>query len=239
MAKPIQGFVMRKFLPGLTTGLYKRLGASWKYVEHGAERFESALADEPTLAAAFFHARTFQFLHYVSRPGRGRWVLMCSQSRDGDLMAKVEEGMGCEVVRGSTGGGGARALVDMIQRLKRDRDLSTCLAVDASRGPRGIAKPGVITLAQKAGGVLLPAAASADRTWIYKWSWDRMAVPKWGATVHLVFGEPLVVPKRLDADETERLRKELEDRLLALHAQADELSGFKDSEPIQLEAATS
>ncbi|MCP3920443.1 MAG: lysophospholipid acyltransferase family protein [bacterium] len=236
MAKPIQGFIMRTFLPRPTVSLYRRLGKSWKYAIHGEERFQAALADDRTLAAAFFHARTFQLLHYVSRPGNGRWLLMCSKSRDGELMAKVEEGMGCDVVRGSTGDGGARALVEMIQRLKKDGGLSTCLAVDASRGPRGIAKPGVITLAQKTGGVLLPVAASADRTWVYKHSWDRVAVPKWGATVHVVFGEPLEVPRKASPDEREDLRKELEDRLLALHAEADEQSGFRDTEPLQLAA---
>ncbi len=46
----------------------------------------------------------------------------------------------------------------------------------------------------------------------------------------------LEVPRKASPDEREDLRKELEDRLLALHAEADEQSGFRDTEPLQLAA---
>ena len=46
------------------------------------------------------------------------------------------------------------------------------------------------------------------------------------------------VPARMDAEETETLRRHLEESLLALHAEADRLSGFRDTEPLQVRAAT-
>ena len=231
--KRVRAFFLRSVLPPIATALYRLLGATWRYREVQKEIMSEALAGGRPLVAAFFHARTFQLLHYNSRPEHGRFVLMCSQSRDGELMARVEEGLGYKVVRGSSGGGGARALVAMIKTVKEEPGWSSCLAVDGSRGPRGLAQPGIITLAQKTGGLLMPCAASSRPSFVYRWSWDRTVVPLPFARVHVVFGAPIEVPAKLDAAETERIRARLERELVELHAEADALSGFRDSAPLQ------
>jgi len=220
-------------LPPIATALYRMLGRSWRYVEVRRHAMSDALASGRPVVGAFLHARTFQILHYYTLPGNGRWVLMCSKSRDGELMSQVEERLGYKVVRGSSGEGGARALVGMIQTVKKDPGWASCLAVDGSRGPRGVAQAGIITLAQKTGGLLVPCAASARASLVYRWSWDRTAFPLPFARVHVVFGEPIEVPAKLDPDETERIRQELERALLELHGEADGLSGFRDEVPLR------
>ena len=235
--KPVRRFMLRHVLPAPAAGLYRRMGNSWRYVLHGEEHFRASLASGRRLATAFLHARTFQLLHFFTQPENGEWLLMCSKSRDGELMSQVEERLGYEVVRGSSGGGGARALVDMIRSLRRRPELSTCLAVDGSRGPRGVAKPGIFALAQKTDALILPISASASRTWIWKHSWDRVALPKPRAEVHIVFAPPIDVPKQFDAIGVESMRKDLEDTLLTLTAQADAASGFHDPEPLRLAPA--
>lgn len=232
--KRVRHWLYRNVLPPFAAGVYRLLGASWRYVEVRKHLMDECLAGKRPLVGAFLHARTFQLLHYNSRPKHGRWILMCSQSRDGELMSRVEERLGYKVVRGSSGGGGVRALVSMIQAVKSDPGWSTCLAVDGSRGPRGIAQAGIITLAQKTGGLLLPVAASAGRSFVYRRSWDRTVLPWPFARVHVVFGAPLEVPARLDAQGMEAIRVELEQALLALHAEADELAGFRDDAPLQV-----
>lgn len=235
--KPLRRFLLRHVLPAPATAAYRTLARSWRYVVHGEQHLDGALAGGRRPVAAFLHARTFQMLHFFTQPGRGQWLLMCSQSRDGELMSRVEERLGYEVVRGSSGAGGARALVEMIQSLRRRPGLSTCLAVDGSRGPRGVAQPGIITLARKTGGLIVPMSASAGRAWVWKHSWDRLALPKPRARVHVLFGAPLDVPRDLDDSAAEHLRQQLEHTLLALTAQADLLSGFHDPEPLRLEPA--
>jgi lysophospholipid acyltransferase (LPLAT)-like uncharacterized protein len=231
--KRLRAWILRTVLPPVATVLYRLLGTTWRYREVRKQIMTSALAGGRPVVAAFFHARTFQLLHYNSRPEHGRFVLMCSQSRDGELMARVEEGLGYKVARGSSGGGGARALVAMIKTVKEEPGWSSCLAVDGSRGPRGIAQPGIITLAQKTGGLLMPGAASARPCFVYRWSWDRTVLPWPFARVHVVFGTPIEVPARLDEEQTERIRLRLEREMLALHAEADALSGFRDTAPLQ------
>ena len=234
--KPLRRFLLKHVLPPFVSTAYKLLGATWRYREVRREIMDEALASGRSLTAAFFHARTFQLLHYNSRPEHGKFVLMCSQSRDGELMSQVEESLGYKVARGSSGGGGARALVSMIQTVKQDPSGSSCLAVDGSRGPRGIAQVGIITLAQKTGGMIMPVAASCRSAFVYRWSWDRTVLPLPFAKVHVVYGEPLEVPRKLDAAGTEELRTRLEDAMLQLHREADELSGFTDAAPLQAPA---
>jgi lysophospholipid acyltransferase (LPLAT)-like uncharacterized protein len=233
--KPILRFLNRHFFPPIALFVYRRLAGSWRYVTENEHVLDGLLKGSRPIVGAFLHGRTFQLLYYFSRPERGRWILMCSPSRDGDFMSRVEMGLGFRVVRGSSGSGGARALVQMIKAQREDPKLSSCLAVDGSRGPRGVAQLGTLTLAQKTGGVLLPVAASTGHGWLCERCWDRNVIPKRNAEVRILIGEPIEVPPRLDAAETEALRALLEQRLLAMHADLDARTGFRDSVPLRAE----
>lgn len=232
--KPVRRLLYRTVLPPLVTWLYRKLGNTWRYETEHEDRLIELLNGSRPVVGAFLHGRTFQLLHYFSQPEHGRWMLMCSPSRDGDLMSRVEMGLGFRVVRGSSGSGGARALVQMIKAQREDRGLSSCLAVDGSRGPRGIAQLGTITLTQKTGGVLLPVAASTADGRVCHKCWDRMVIPKRHAKIRIHIGEPIEVAPKLDASGLEQTRLLLEERLLAMHAALDARTGFSDSQPLKL-----
>jgi lysophospholipid acyltransferase (LPLAT)-like uncharacterized protein len=234
--KPIRRFILHKIMPPIAIRAYRGLGESWQYVNEDEAALDAYLNGDRPVVGAFLHARTFQLLHYFSLPRCGRWILMCSQSRDGELMTRVEEGLGFRVARGSSGKGGARALVEMIKAQREDPKLNSCLAIDGSRGPRGVAQLGTLTLAQKTGGVVMPVAASTRDCWVWQKSWDRTVIPKPGATVHIRIGAPIEVPPRMDAAQTESLRATLERNVLALHSELDERVGFRDTQPLQAPA---
>jgi lysophospholipid acyltransferase (LPLAT)-like uncharacterized protein len=231
--KPVHEFVVRRILPPIARSVYSGLGRSWRYTTENESVLTNLLSGDKPIVGAFLHSRTFQLLYYFSRPERGRWMLMCSRSSDGDLMASVEKGLGYRVARGSSGSGGARALAEMIKAQREDRKLNSCLAVDGSRGPRGIAQFGILTLARKTGGMLLPVAASTPQCWVLK-SWDRTVVPKMGAQIRILIGEPMELPARMDEQQAEASRLELQRRLIALHVELDARTGFTDSQPLQL-----
>ncbi len=176
---PYTSLLSRRILPPIARAVYGGMARSWQYTTENEPVLTNLLAGDRPIVGAFLHARTFQLLYYFSRPQRGRWMLMCSRSSDGDLMTSVEKGLGYRVARGSSGSGGARALAEMIKAQREDRHLNSCLAVDGSRGPRGIAQLGILTLARKNAGVLLPVAASASTAWVLG-SWDRTVIPKPG-----------------------------------------------------------
>jgi len=231
--KPIKQFVVRRILPPIARAVYSGMARSWHYTTENEPVLTGLLAGDKPIVGAFLHSRTFQLLYYFSRPQRGRWMLMCSRSSDGDLMTSVEKGLGYRVARGSSGSGGARALAEMIKAQREDRHLNSCLAVDGSRGPRGIAQLGILTLARKNAGVLLPVAASAARSWVLG-SWDRTVIPKPGSAIRILIGEPMELPLKMDERQTEAARIELQRRLIEMHLDLDSRVGFTDSQPLQL-----
>ena len=233
MRRSLRELLVRRVLPPLALQLYRGAGSSWRYVTHHEDILRQAVFGGRPVVGAFLHARTFQLLRYFSRPERGRWALMCSQSRDGDAIAYIEQRLGFQVVRGSSGRGGARALVSLIKLLRDSAGLCAGLSIDGSRGPRGIAQPGGLVLAQKTGGVVLPIAASTRHCWVYSRSWDRLAVPRPFAEIHVDVAEPIEVPAGADAAEIERLRQRLEQSVLTLHAALDRHTGFVDTEPLR------
>ena len=236
--KPVRRFVLHKLLPPFGWRAYRALGRSWTYRTENMQPLYDCIASGQPVVGAFLHSRTFALMHYFSLPQQGRWMLMCSQSRDGEAMARIEEGLGFRVARGSSGKGGARALVEMIKAQREDSGLNSCLAIDGSRGPRGVAQLGIITLAQKTGSVLLPVAGSTPHCWRWDRSWDRTVIPKWGATVAVRAADPIPVPAKLSPEELEALRLRVETTMLRLHTELDAETGYSDSEPLQLPVRT-
>ena len=220
--------LMRHVVPATALFLIRTLDLTWRYRLLHRDRLQACLdADEPVVAA-FLHGRTFALLRHMSRPRNGRWQSMCSKSLDGDAMTRVEEGLGLKVVRGSSGTDGLEAIVEMIRNGRRDPGLGSCLAVDGSRGPRGRVQGGIVALAVRCGGAILPVTASAKPAYIFRRAWDRTLLPLPFSRVVIAFGEPIEVPRRPSASETEVIRVQLEDRLGRLQAEADEATGHSD-----------
>jgi lysophospholipid acyltransferase (LPLAT)-like uncharacterized protein len=137
---------------------------------------------------------------------------MISQSKDGDIIAGIAEKSGWHTVRGSSSRNGGRALKEMVGRLER-----TGLAahiVDGPRGPAGIIKAGVVSLARAAGAVVVPIYATSDRAWYFK-SWDRFMLPKPFAKVTLRFGEMMDLTEGEDDKDFENHRLHLQQIMLA------------------------
>lgn len=225
--------LMLSVVPALTLGLIRALDRSWRYRETGRHHFDAALAGSRPTILAFLHGRTFTLLRHMCRPRNGRWLSMCSKSLDGEAMARIEERLGLEVVRGSSGRDGLEAVQEMIRRVRCQPGLGAALAIDGSRGPRGHVQGGVIRLARWTGGKVLPITAAARPAKIFQRAWDRTLLPLPFARVEIVYGEPLDVPKKLNAHRAEELRRQLEEEMIVLQHRADTLAGFSDSEPVR------
>jgi lysophospholipid acyltransferase (LPLAT)-like uncharacterized protein len=62
--------------------------------------------------------------------------------------------------------------------------------VDGPKGPAGVIKSGVASLARATGAVVVPVYTTSDRAWYFN-RWDRFMLPKPFASVNLRFGEML------------------------------------------------
>jgi lysophospholipid acyltransferase (LPLAT)-like uncharacterized protein len=137
--------------------------------------------------------------------------IMISQSKDGEIVAKIALRSGWNVVRGSSSKGGMEALKKMITNL-RENKLAAHI-VDGPNGPSGIVKPGVIRLAHATNAVIVPFSVSADKAWYFN-SWDKFLLPKPFSKVILRFGDMIKFDRVKDREIFEKQRMRLEEIML-------------------------
>ena len=136
---------------------------------------------------------------------------MISQSRDGEIVARMCKHNGWHAVRGSSSKGGREALKKMITNL-REAKLAGHI-VDGPKGPSGKVKPGTIRLAHITHAVIVPVSVSAEKAWYFN-SWDKFLLPKPFSKVRLGFGKMIKFDRTKDRDIFEAQRKQLEDIML-------------------------
>lgn len=187
----------------------------------GIEKVQSII-DSKRFILAFWHSRIL-LVSYLFKGWNG--VALVSRSEDGEIIARVLHRQGHETVRGSTKKGGMRALAQQI-RLLNNSDRPAAVIPDGPQGPRFKVQPGVVILAQKTGCPILPITYSARKMKIFA-SWDRFLLPRPLTKCRMVYGEPIHVPKTLDAETFEHYRLTLETELCRITDNADRSFGHR------------
>ena len=164
---------------------------------------------------AFWHGR--QFMLFASHRNTGV-VIPASESRDGEIQANILMRFGFDVVRGSSKRKGDRALLGLVDALRRGKNIA--LAVDGPRGPIYEAKQGVAYLAGKLNKPIVPVITSARRYWILDKIWDNYLLPVPFTTGIVMYGNPITV-NGISEEELKKKLTVLEDALNSLMAQAD------------------
>jgi hypothetical protein len=195
--------------------LLDTLLGSCRFEDHGTEHFRARTSAGQGVIFALWHGRLLP-LSYRFR-GNG-FVPMISRSGDGEYITRVVEGWGYEPVRGSASRGGPQALREMVRLAQAGKSL--VLTPDGPRGPFQELKEGVLTAAQLTGLPIVPAAAGASRAWWFG-RWDRFLVPQPFARIVVLFGAPIPVPRRADANQLARKKAEVTAALNALMREAD------------------
>lgn len=188
----------------------------------GAAHIDAALARAPSFIPIYWHQHQLLCAnHLFALRERGvKLGLLVSPSVDGEFGAQLVRRLGGEVIRGSSSHTGARALRDFYQALVHD-GVSPVITPDGPRGPPWKFKPGALLLAQLSQRPIVPMAYCASRAW--QVGWDHFVIPKPFARVVVAIGEPVYVPKGLDAASLQALQERMEGCLKALfgHARAE------------------
>jgi lysophospholipid acyltransferase (LPLAT)-like uncharacterized protein len=184
----------------------------------GEEIALGCLTDYGRVVVAVWHQRFLPALAYVTKFRYFEPIVMISQSKDGGLAARLADRLGLVPVRGSSSKGGTTALVAITKALRKNQVVIHI--VDGPKGPKGVVKPGLISIAQVSGAVILPVIVSAKKAWVAG-SWDRFLIPKPFSEVTIEWGQPFFLNRDLDPDRHEELRREIEQTLSEGYAQAD------------------
>jgi cobalt-zinc-cadmium efflux system protein len=143
---------------------------------------------------------------------------LISPSVDGTAPAMLAQKVGGHVIRGSSTHTGARALRDFYETVVR-QEISPAITPDGPRGPLHDFKPGPVMIAQLTGKPILPISVAASHAWRFG-TWDRFELPLPFSRVAIAYGDPVRVPRVLDAQGLARIQREMADRLEALNATA-------------------
>ncbi|MEO8216025.1 MAG: lysophospholipid acyltransferase family protein [Acidobacteriota bacterium] len=191
------------------------------------ERIEALNEEGQRYILAFWHCHLPMMFFSRYRPPI---AVMSSQHRDGELSARNMEQFAVTVVRGSTTRGGSAALRGMLKLAAEGVNLA--FTPDGPRGPARVVQSGVVAAAQLSGHPIIPIVTSAERKKKLR-SWDSMEIPLPFSRLLFSYGEPIVVPRKLNKEELRRYQQLLEDRLNNLSAESeaefDEL--FREARP--------
>ena len=147
--------------------------------------------------------------------------VLISQHRDGEYIAQIVQRLGYGVARGSTTRGGAKALLEMIKKIKEE-SISLAITPDGPKGPRFVAQSGVILLGQKTQYPIIPIMIYLTKYWELP-SWDRFCIPKPFSKARMFYGDPIMVPPKLEKSEVEEYRVSLEKVLIKLGNEAESI----------------
>lgn len=220
----------RRWLPVLASGLIRTLRLTLRLTWENDNVVRGLHGAGRPYVHAFFHDQLLLMTYSYLGQSYGRTLaVLSSRHRDGDYVSRTLERFGHVMVRGSTGRGGAAALVEMIRHLRAGRDAA--FATDGPRGPRHHVQIGVVEAARLGRAPIVPVAFAASRGSRLR-SWDRFLVPRPFARGVFVYGDPIPVDARADRDTMERIRADLERVLETLTTRAEALAAGARAEAI-------
>lgn len=203
-------------VPLLAPPLVRLLARSWKLEIRGRENWDACYSRSGMLVT-LWHGR--MVLGMPAGADRGLSVLV-SPSGDGQLVIPLLRRFGYSWVLGSSNKSPARAVREMVERLKSGGRM--VITPDGPRGPRHSTNPGAAWMARATGFPILPVGCVTDRAWHLK-SWDRFTIPKWGARVIVSYTQPMEVGPATSDEELVSVTSTMRERMLAA-----EEAGFRD-----------
>jgi lysophospholipid acyltransferase (LPLAT)-like uncharacterized protein len=161
------------------------LGSTWRLRFFDREPVDRCRFEHGPVMYAMTHGVLLP-LAYAHRDRRIQ--VLVSESRDGEIIARIIGRMGFGLVRGSNTRGGERAALELVRRGREGFDLG--ITPDGPKGPRGSVAPGALLVAARAQVPIVAIGVAASRATNAS-SWDRFLVPHPFASVAVVYAEPL------------------------------------------------
>ena len=172
------------------------------------------ICDDPKKTIGMIWHNRLLFLPMVFPPKlRATGYAVVSASRDGQYLTDFLKHFSLRTLRGASSRKGANALLGAVRAMENGENI--IITPDGPRGPKYRIKGGPVMMASLTGGSLVPFCVNASKCWQLK-SWDNFQIPKPGAKLTMVVGDPIEVPPNLSEEELEAYRVNAEAALLAI-----------------------
>jgi lysophospholipid acyltransferase (LPLAT)-like uncharacterized protein len=188
----------------LGRGFLHMLARTWRIRVVNGDYVRDLRRAGHTFIFALWHGQLLPLLWHHREEGV---LVLISEHRDGELVARAAQSLGYGLIRGSSTRGAERALISLVRELQAGHEVA--ITPDGPRGPAATFASGALVAAQRSDSFILPVAASADRAWRLR-SWDRFMIPKPFARVTVAYGAPakvLAQTSRAAAEEGPRFER--------------------------------
>lgn len=185
----------------------KLLARTWRIRPVNARSYQELRARGQPFALCFWHGQMLPLL-WLHRDQR--IAVLISIHKDGEIIARIAEALGCRTVRGSSSKGGSRALLGLVRELQDGHEIA--VTPDGPRGPARKFAPGALVAAQRANAPIVMMGVHCPRAWRLN-TWDGFMIPKPFARVTVAYSEPVLVggaSPREAAAEAERFERLLD-----------------------------
>lgn len=205
----IKGGKKEKIIGTLAGYLIKLLSLTLRIRFQNTSHFDAL---EGPVILVFWHGQiipaTAAWIEKCPRPQR--LVALTSASKDGAIIEHTMKTYRVDSVRGSSSRRGTAALIELKKTLDAGRDI--CITPDGPRGPAKVLQAGPLKLSQLTGAPVLPLRITCSSSWKLK-TWDSFEIPKPFSTMYLCIDAPIYVPRKIEDEELELLRCEIEKNL--------------------------
>ncbi len=214
--------------------LLKSLHASstWKLNGASIEQLEDWLKTPSIIV--FWHSQQLSFAVFTQNLHRaagrvkpaslGRFAMLVSRHRDGQLIGRTIGHLGIKTIAGSSTRGGVRAVLQLKNCISHGYHVG--ITPDGPKGPKEVAKAGAARLAQITGAPILACAIQTSSAWTFS-SWDRMFLTKPWSQIDITVGRPVWISSDLP----------LEEALATLQSELDKVNNWQklNQDNIQLQ----
>ena len=145
-------------LPPVGAAAIRCIARSIRCETRGHEAVDALYRKGGQIILAFWHSQQLMILFGYRGPGAH---VLISQHGDGEIIARIIARFGHQAVRGSSTRGGAGALRTLIKIGRSGHDIG--VTPDGPKGPRHVAKLGVIHLAKATGLPIVPLAFACSK----------------------------------------------------------------------------
>lgn len=223
---------VQRFLAALIAFYIRLVDRTGRFEVLAPPAVEALIRDGQPFIGAFWHGRLMMIYPAWRRLLAGLGVeqrrqpyVISSSHGDGKLIQLATNRFGLKVIWGSSRRGGMKALIKA-RRILQQGDI-VVMTPDGPRGPRMRAHPGVAYLAEKAKVPVVPVTFAIQSQRTFK-SWDRFMLVWPFARGVLAFGDPI---QAKEGDDTESLRRRIEDGMIAFARGVDHAEGLDPIEP--------
>jgi lysophospholipid acyltransferase (LPLAT)-like uncharacterized protein len=162
-----------------------------------------------------WHGKIFIVPYFFRKRGI---MPLISPSKDGEIPARIMDGWGYKILRGSGSHVVKEAWLEMKKELQSGGEV--IIVPDGPRGPDRKLKLGCIKLAAETGAALVPFSFSASRKKVLK-SWDRFLIFYPFSNVVAVYGRPAEICPGLTDGELEAERQRIESLMVKFDRDLD------------------